>query len=302
MDIIQVRKAHMDSDHGYLDTVIEALGGRSKDLKWDVEGKWADNNIDLAWRNRWRYPSRLAPAMSGPGAGTGGEVFVGVTSSEGNGTWSRVMAVLNRMRPESPVECPFDFHDVNFSEKLGYGLFDTGCGRFVAGSANLDPHIEMLEQRGISVKREKAHQVFRFGNGQTLTSTERILLPVGLGGRNALARVFRVEGPGPILISNRIIEAIGETIKIKALKWEIVTGENVGLVRAPSGHWLVDLTEFHPEGFEYHGENDILLDTPDIALLKNPGESESDANVMKDVVNPKSKYNALVEYLEEGAQ
>ena len=123
-----------------------------------------------------------------------------------------------------------------FAEKLGFGLLDTGCGGFVAGCQKLDPHLEMLRAKGYPVWEEPAHQVFRFGNSQTLVVDRKIYMAVGIGGRNGIAKVYRVSGPGPVLISNRILEAIGDTIQIRKLKWKLITGEVADLAHTPGGH------------------------------------------------------------------
>lgn len=95
---------------------------------------------------------------------------------------------------------PLNMWTVCFADHLGYGILDTGCGKFVAGQDTMTPHLEVLKQKNIPYTFTEANQVFRFGNGETLTAGRILHMPVGLAGRHGIARIYLVPGSGPVKV------------------------------------------------------------------------------------------------------
>ena len=124
------------------------------------------------------------------------------------------------------------------------GVIDTAARYTVAGRAWDRAHRRICAERGIghfiNVKPES--EVYRFGNGGLLTSTERVTVPVVLADHPLLLSHSVVESPVlSLLIGRDVVEGLGLDIKGSSKTLEY-NGRSQPLEDSVAGHYCVTLS------------------------------------------------------------
>ena len=131
--------------------------------------------------------------------------------------------------------------DVRFASSGTSGVVDLGASQTVIGSKQV---VELLEglpkeirQR---VRRDPCHLVFRFGNHQTLTSKQAIMIPL----RDQWFRVAVVPGLRPLLLSSTFLNQIHAVIDTEAgTLWGKMLNKQLILERAARKLFLMDMNQ-----------------------------------------------------------
>ena len=146
------------------------------------------------------------------------------------------------------VPCLLPDIPVLLTQVIGQGIVDSGCGRIVVGEDTLRQHEELLQDRGLSVRREGSQASFTFGNDSRTQSVCKATVPVGIAGRHGTLSTHVIPGTAPFLISKGVLKAlrpnwdIGEkssVLRSRALDMDIPLTEGSG-----TGHYLLDLMDF----------------------------------------------------------
>ena len=119
---------------------------------------------------------------------------------------------------------------------------DTCCSQTVAGKIWNDKYIESLSDE---LKRQvvgplPANKVFRFGNNQHLSATEKWLLPVYLGSKLTTIEVYIIPSDIPMLMSKQDLADNNAILYMREDKAEI-NGTMVHLKTTTAGHFIVNL-------------------------------------------------------------
>ena len=125
----------------------------------------------------------------------------------------------NRQDPPSePTNLPDKGEiDVLLVSSPGFGVLDSGCGRTIVGASTLQAFERLWHSRGMPALEKKSEvNQFRYGNGETETTSQVVLLPVHLGGKRGIISAAVVRGRAPLLISRAALQKLKATIDFGA--------------------------------------------------------------------------------------
>ncbi len=80
-----------------------------------------------------------------------------------------------------------------------------------------------------------------FANGDTIASVGTARVPVPLGDVYCTADMVLMDGPGPVLLSVNVLEAMGTHIAFKTGAMKLGDGRTIQLDRLPNDHYFIDL-------------------------------------------------------------
>ena len=107
-----------------------------------------------------------------------------------------------------------DFEGPN-EQLVGCGVVDTGCAKFIMGKETLRLWQRQWEKYGMKIEVIAGPaQKFRFGNDECVSTQEVALLPVGLGGKDGIVRVYVIPGNVPLLVSQEFMREMGTVIDL----------------------------------------------------------------------------------------
>ena len=132
--------------------------------------------------------------------------------------------------------------------EVGYGAIDTACGYCMIGQSTLDNWIKAYALAGHTIKKERIHLVFNYGNGGKLKANTAVLLPIGLGGRNGLIRVAVVDGHAPLLLSRNTLIELDITIRPKRGLAYLDDGSSIRLSESRGEFLMLPLNHFANTG------------------------------------------------------
>ena len=132
--------------------------------------------------------------------------------------------------------------NVLVNESKGYAVLDTGCSTTVCGEEWLKSYVENLSDYDQSKVREiPSSSTFTFGDGVTVQSKKKIVLPCYLGNLRSEITTDLVECKIPLLLSNRsmkraklLLNFSDDTAKIGC--------ETIKLRTSSSGHYMLPLS------------------------------------------------------------
>lgn len=136
---------------------------------------------------------------------------------------------------------PTDVHDVHFASSGTSGVVDLGASQTVIGSKQV---VELLEglpsnirQR---VRRDACQLVFRFGNHQTLTSKQALMIPL----HDQWFRIAIVPGLTPFLLSSTFLIQIRAVMDTEAgTLWSKLLNKQLILERTSKNLFLMDVNQ-----------------------------------------------------------
>ena len=141
------------------------------------------------------------------------------------------------------VLCSVNSMDVGRREGAR-GVIDTAARYTVAGRAWDRAYRQICAERGIGhlINVTPESEVYRFGNGGLLTSTERVTVPVVLADHRLLLSYSVVESPVlSLLIGRDVVEGLGLDIKGSSKTLEY-NGRSQPLEDSVAGHYFVTLS------------------------------------------------------------
>ncbi len=128
-----------------------------------------------------------------------------------------------------------------------HGVPDAACRRSLIGEKVLEKLERNLNEQGIRVLRKPVRNIFKFGNSETLISTEVAVFECNIGHRRVVCQVAVLPGSGgstPFLMSKEMLKGLGavldttqDTMHFKHL------GVTVQLGITSRGHYAVPLFE-----------------------------------------------------------
>lgn len=130
----------------------------------------------------------------------------------------------------------------------GQGLVDTGAEKCVLGADVLPQHLKKLEEQfGVKAKEIVTEPaVFRFANSKRETTTRAVELPIGIGGRADVLRIYIIPGSVPLLISRPVLSSLGGVLDLRTNRLTLheLGGVEVEMKTSRSGHLMIDLLDF----------------------------------------------------------
>lgn len=120
-----------------------------------------------------------------------------------------------------------------------FGILDTGATKTVMGSNLIKPLLDSLhDEVRKRVRRSSCQITFRFGNLQTLDSTQALVIPIG----HLHLKIAIVPGNTPFLLSNTLIRALKAVTDFHN-RWFMspMLKETIPLVLSPKGLFLIDI-------------------------------------------------------------
>ena len=157
-------------------------------------------------------------------------------------------------------------------EKVGIGIWDTGCRKTVAGATWIKTYVQALSGMGYAAEFAACTEKFKFGNQGTLKCTRCWYLPVMMYGRMGTLAVHEVAGDCPLLISEESMAKLGVVLRLRAKKIDIedleISGEDLEF-HPRSGHPIVRLlpttrNDMAGAVVEEQFVGEITIDMPDL--------------------------------------
>ena len=150
---------------------------------------------------------------------------------------------LRFLRPSTRLVLAVNSMDVGRREGAR-GVIDTAARYTIAGRAWDRAYRRICAERGIGhlINVTPESEVYRFGNGGLLTSTERVTVPVVLADHPLLLSYSVVESPVlSLLIGRDVVEGLGLDIKGSSKTLEY-NGRSQPLEDSVAGHYCVTLS------------------------------------------------------------
>ena len=139
----------------------------------------------------------------------------------------------------SPSLVEAETFNVVSSHGPSFGILDTGATKTVMGSNLIKPLLDSLNPDvRKQVRRSNCQITFRFGNLQTLDSTQALVLPIG----HLHLKIAIVPGNTPFLLSNTLIRALKAVTDFHNHQLTSPMFEQtIPLVLSPKGLFLIDM-------------------------------------------------------------
>ena len=184
--------------------------------------------------------------------------------------------------PDSVIEGQY------IAELSEHGVPDTACRRSLIGANVLHRMEEHVRDLGCRVVRKKGVNVFRFGNAESLTSTELAIIPCFIGGSKILLQVAVLPGSGsdtPLLMSKELLRELGAVLDMTedTMMFRKLGNVTVRLGRTSKGHYALPL-------FQNSKKHEVHITTRARTLQSGSDptvseSSKSDPESSHDVVN-----------------
>lgn len=132
--------------------------------------------------------------------------------------------------------------DVLLSESYGSVILDTGCSTTVCGEGWLNAYVQSLsEYERHNIREEPTVSTFTFGDGRSVSSLKRVVLPCRICGVNATISTDVVKCNIPLLLSKSAMRRAKMTIDFEH---DLITimGKTVKLDCTTSGHYRLPIS------------------------------------------------------------
>lgn len=132
--------------------------------------------------------------------------------------------------------------DTLVGESFGSVVLDSGCATTVCGEEWLKYFIETLPEHELKqVRTEPTTSTFRFGDGKTVVSSRRLVLPCYIGGLKATIRTDVVDCNIPLLLSRDAMKRAKMNINFENDTAELL-GKTINLISTSSGHYCLPIS------------------------------------------------------------
>ena len=155
--------------------------------------------------------------------------------------------------------------DILLVSSPGYGVLDSGCGRTIVGASTLQAFEQLWKSRGMpALERQTEVNQFRYGNGETETTDQIVLLPVHLGGKRGVISAAVVRGKAPLLISRVALQKLKATIDFSNNVIKMFDDQRpVPLKVNEAGQYVLPLIDELKCESQLPKVEEIMLTTPD---------------------------------------
>ena len=127
-------------------------------------------------------------------------------------------------------------------ETIGCAVVDSGCSKTVAGAKWVQCFLESLDHEELmKIDTKDSNEVFKFGKGDSIRSTGKIVIPVQFGTRKATIESDIVEADVPLLLSKEALKK-AETVLDFNNDTALMFGEKQTLIATESGHYAIPLS------------------------------------------------------------
>ena len=125
-------------------------------------------------------------------------------------------------------------------------ILDIGCLKSVAGTTWVNQLLKHWQRWDRWFVVEKEREVFRFGDGNTLTSEYGVQLEATFAGKPVILGFSVVKGDCPPLLSRHALTQLGVSFDCEhhVMSSKKLKVKSYGLRQTTSGHYLMDIAEF----------------------------------------------------------
>ena len=128
------------------------------------------------------------------------------------------------------------------------GVPDTACRKTLVGAGVLARIEGVLERQGMTVKRARIPNDFRFGNAGVLRSSEVAMLPANVAGVRVVIKAAVLPDEGqetPLLLSKEILRQLGAVMNLGSDEvWFESIGKRIKMRETERGHYAIPLFVF----------------------------------------------------------
>jgi hypothetical protein len=128
------------------------------------------------------------------------------------------------------------------NESYGKAILDTGCSTTVCGEKWLNNYIGSLSDYDRSmITQEATSSTFTFGDGRSVSSLKRVVIPCHIAAKRATIRTDVVACDIPLLLSRSSMKQARMSIHFEK-DVAVIAGVSVKLNSTTSGHYSLDLS------------------------------------------------------------
>ena len=128
------------------------------------------------------------------------------------------------------------------------GVPDTACRKTLVGAGVLARIEGVLERQGMTVKRARIPNDFRFGNAGVLRSSEVVMLPANVAGARVVIKAAVLPDEGqetPLLLSKEILRQLGAVMNLGSDEvWFESLGKKIKMRETNRAHYAIPLFVF----------------------------------------------------------
>ena len=156
-------------------------------------------------------------------------------------------------------------------------ILDLGCLKSVAGTQWINQVVNRWKSQGRWFKVFEEKEVFRFGNGETLTSRYGLVIHCTFAGKDVVLNFSVVKGDCPPLLSRPACTQLGIIFDCSqhTLSSRKLQVKQYGLTQTASGHYVMNIEEFSEASDTVRVPEDFRLSNGDDAIVW-----EHDQNVL----------------------
>ena len=133
--------------------------------------------------------------------------------------------------------------NVLLTESTNSAVLDSGCSSTVAGKDWIDCFVGSLnEVEKAEVIYKDSDTVYKFGGGERLQSTGKVILPCYLAGQKCTIETDIIESDIPMLLSKSAMKKAGMKLDLVNDKAEVY-GKTVNLQSTSAGHYCIPLRD-----------------------------------------------------------
>ena len=148
-------------------------------------------------------------------------------------------------------------------------ILDLGCLKSVAGTQWINQLVGRWKAQGRWFKVFEEKEVFRFGNGETLTSRYGLMVHCTFAGKDVILNFSVVKGDCPPLLSRPACTQLGIIFdcSLHTLSSRKLQVKQYGLTQTTSGHYVMCIEEFTDLSEKVRIPDDFRLSSGDEALI-----------------------------------
>ena len=126
-------------------------------------------------------------------------------------------------------------------ETLNCAVLDSGCTQTVCGNNWLKCFKESMQEE-IVIEEKPSHATFKFGNGDAVSSSRKVVLPATIGSKNVKLGTDVVDAEIPLLMSKATMKKANTVLDFDQDR-VIMFGEEQTLLKTSSDHYAIPITK-----------------------------------------------------------
>ena len=147
-------------------------------------------------------------------------------------------------------------------ETFNCAVLDSGCTQTVCGNNWLKCFKESMQDE-IMIEEKPSHATFKFGNGDAVSSSRKVVLPVTIGSKNVKLETDVVDTEIPLLMSKAAMKKANTVLDFDQDR-VIMFGEEQTLLKTSSGHYAIPITKSRQIIEQGEIDNEFCLFTKNI--------------------------------------